>query len=128
MVCLTPNQRNAAERMLLRGSTHSVIARNFLLSRSTIFRLNQLLRETGTANDRPRSGCPRVTSRRQDRFIRFTHLRNRFRIAVETAKTTPRTHNNRISSATVKNCLPEFGLRSRRPYVDVPLNTSSTSG
>ena len=72
-------------------------------------------------NDRPRSGRPRVTTRRQDRYIRLTHLRNRFRTAVETFQVTPGTHNNRISADTVRIRLQEFGLRPRRPYVGMPL-------
>jgi hypothetical protein len=37
----------------------------------------------GNTNDRPRSGRPRVTTARQDRLMRLTHLRNRTRTAVE---------------------------------------------
>ena len=51
----------------------------------------------------------------------LSHLRNRFRTAVETAQLTPGTHNNRISADTVRNRLREFGLRPRRPYVGMPL-------
>ena len=63
---------------------------------------------------------PRVTTRRQDRYMCLSHLRNRFRTAVETAQVTPGTHNNRISADTVRN-RREFGLRPRRPYVGMPL-------
>ena len=81
----------------------------------------QRLRQTGTTNDRPRSGRPRITSRRQDRYMRLTHLRNRFRTAFETALVTPGTHNNRISQDTVRNRLRKFGLRPHRPYVGIQL-------
>lgn len=121
MVHLTQDQRQAAVQMLLRGTSQAVIARNFQVSKSTITRLYQRLRQTGTTNDRPRSGRPRVTTRRQDRYMRLTHLRNRFRTAVETAQVTPGMHNNRISPDTVRNRLREFGLRPRRPYVGMPL-------
>ena len=121
MVRLSQEQRNEAVQMLLRGRSRAVIARNFQVSRSTITHLYQCLRQTGTTNDRPRSGRPRVTSRRQDRHMRLTHLRNRFRTAVETALVTPGTHNNRISPDTVRNRLREFGLRTRRPYVGMQL-------
>ena len=121
MVRLLQEQRNEAVQMLLRGTSQAVLARNFQVSRSTITRLYQRLRQTGTTNDRPRSGRPRVTSRRQDRYMRLTHLRNRFRTAVETALVKPETHNNRISPDTVKNPLREFGLRPRWSYVGVHL-------
>ena len=91
------------------------------MSKSTITRLYQRLCQTGTSNDRPRSGRTRVTTRRQDRYIHLTHLRSRFLTAVETSQLTPETHNNRLSADTVRNRLREFGLRPRRPYVGMPL-------
>ena len=121
MVCLTQDQRKAAVQMLLRGTSHAVIARNFQVSKSTITRLYQRLRQTGTTNDRPRSGRPCVTTCRQDLYMCPSLLRNRFRTAVETAQVTPGTHNNRISAGTVRNRLREFGVRPRRPYVGMPL-------
>lgn len=117
MVRLTQIQRNMAAQMLLQGSSQAVVARNFQASRSTISRLYQRLWQTGTTNDQPRSGRLRVTSRRQDRFSRLTHLRNRFCSAIETAENIPGTHNSRISSDTVRNRLREFGLRPHRPNV-----------
>ena len=105
MVRLTQDQRYAAVQMLLRGTSQAVIARNFQVRKSTITRLYQRLRQTGTTNDRPRSGRPRVTTRRQDRYMCLSHLRNQFRTAVETAQVTPGTHNNRISADTVRNRL-----------------------
>ena len=51
----------------------------------------------------------------------LSHLRNRFRTAVEMAQVTPGTHNNRISADTVRNRLREFGLRPCRPYVGIRL-------
>ena len=121
MIRLTQDQRNAAVQMLLRGTSQAVIARNFQVSKSTITRLYQRLRQTGTTNYRPRSGRPRVTTRRQDRYMCLSHLRNGFRIAVETAQVTLGMHSNRISADTVRNRLREFGLRPRRPYVGMPL-------
>ena len=94
MVRLTQDQRNAAVQMLLCGMSQAVIARNFLVSKSTITCLYQRLRQTGMTNDRPRSGRPRVTTRRQDRYMCLSHLRNLFHTAVETAQVTPGMHNN----------------------------------
>ena len=55
----------------------------------TVRRLRQLYRETGRTADRPRSGRPRVTTPAQDRNIRTSHLRDRYRIATKTARVTP---------------------------------------
>ena len=79
------------------------------------------LRETGHLADWPRSGRPRVKSRRQDRTIRLAHLRNRHLTATETALNTGGTHNRQISPKTVGSRLREIGLRGRRPYVGLPL-------
>ena len=121
MVRLTQDQCNAAVQMLLRGTSQAVIARNFQVSKTTVTRLYKRLRQTGTTNYRPRSGRPLVRTRRQDRYMCLSNLRNRFRTAVETAQATPGTHNNRISADAVRNRLREFGLRPRRPYVGMPL-------
>ena len=76
---------------------------------------------TGHLADRPRSGRPRMTSRRQDRTIRLAHLRIRHLTATETALNTVGTHNRQISPKTVGSRLREIGLRARRPYVGLPL-------
>ena len=114
-------QRNEAVQMLLRRTLQAVIARNFQVSRSTVTCFYQRLRQTGMTNDTPRSGHPRVTSPRQDRYMRLTHLLNQFGTEVETALVTPGTHNNRISPDTVRKHLREFRLRPRWPYVAVRL-------
>ena len=69
---------------------------------------------------RPRSGRPRVMSRRQDRTIRLAHLRNRHLTATETALNTVGTHNRQISPKTVGSRLREIAPRARRPYVGLP--------
>ena len=106
----------------MQGQRPQQVARHFGVHVSTIERLVRRLRETGRVADRSRSGLPRVTSRRQDRVIRLTHLRNRHLTATETAVNTVGSHNRRIHPKTVRNRLREFGLRARRPNVGLPLN------
>uniref|UniRef100_A0AAZ3NZM4 Transposase Tc1-like domain-containing protein n=1 Tax=Oncorhynchus tshawytscha TaxID=74940 RepID=A0AAZ3NZM4_ONCTS len=65
----------------------------------------QRYRETGRTADCPRSGRPRVTTPAQDRYIRTSHLRDRYRMATTTARVTPGTHNLSISAQTVRNRL-----------------------
>ena len=112
---LRQNEREQAVGMLLVGMTQTQIANHFNVSRMTIYRLMIRLRDTGNTSDRPRSGRPRVTTLRQDRHIRFIHLRNRFVTAVHTARLTPGRTNVRISDQTVRNRLHQCGLRARRP-------------
>ena len=61
--------------MLECGRTEIQVARRFNVARSTIIRLTRRVRETGTFADRPRSDAPRVTTVRQDNYIRQRHLR-----------------------------------------------------
>ena len=68
------------------------------------------------ANDRPRSGRPRITNHVQDRYIRVFQLRNRTVTASQTASNIPGLR--RISAQTVWCRLPEQDIRARRPYFD----------
>ena len=67
MVRLTDVQRGRAIALLMQGQRQQLVANHFGVNVSTIERLVRRLRETGHLADRPRSGRPRVTSRRQDR-------------------------------------------------------------
>ena len=69
--------------------------------------------------DRRRSGRPRVTSLRQDTYIRVTHLRNRLQTAALTARSIPGLRN--ISLRTVRNCLRERNIRPQRPAIRLVL-------
>ena len=117
MARLTEVQRGQAIALLMQGQTQ----RQFGVNVSTIERLVRRLRETGRLADRPRTGRPRVTTRRQDRAIRLAHLRNRYVTATETANNTIGNHNRHIHPKTVRNRLREAGLRCRRPCVGLPL-------
>ena len=121
MVRLTDVQRGRAIALLMQSQRQQQVANHFGVIVSTIERLVRRLRETGHLTDRPRSGRPRVMSRRQDRTIRPAHLRNRHLIATATALYTVGTHNRQISPKTVGSRLREIGLRARRPYVVLPL-------
>jgi hypothetical protein len=52
-----------------------------------------------------------------DRYIRTSHLRDRYRMATITARDTPGMHNLSISAQTVRNRLREAGLGACRPVV-----------
>ena len=118
---MTQVQRERALGMLHAGQNFTVVAGHFGVSISTIQRLWTRVQDTGSTNDRPRSGRPRVTTMRQDRRIRVLHLRERLRPATVTAVEVRGTHNARISAQTVRNRLRSAGLRARRPYYGLPL-------
>lgn len=119
---LTQVQRERAIGMLHVGRSFTDVARHFHVSISTVQRLWTRLRDTGSTNDRPRSGRPRVTTMGQDRHIRVLHLRDRRRAATVTATEVRGTHNDRISAQTVRNRLRAAGLTARRPYYGLPLS------
>ena len=113
---LSQNQRMQAVGMVEGGLRPVEVARRFGVTAAVIYRLLNRYRITGSTADRPRSGRPRVTTPAQDRYIRTSHLRDRFLPATRTAAITPGRTNNRISAQTVRNRLSEYGLRCRRPY------------
>ena len=102
--------RERALGMLQGGMRTADVTRAINCNIHTVRRLRQRYRETGRTADRPRSGRPRVTTPAQDRYIRTSHLRDRYRMATTTAKVTPGTHNPSISAQTVCNrlraCMP----------------------
>ena len=100
---LCNDERNRAVTMLHQGATQQQVAIALGVHQTTVHRLQGRFVHFGNTNDRPRSGRPRVTTARQDRLMRLTHLRNRTRTAVETAITTPGTNNGRISAQNVRN-------------------------
>ena len=102
--------------MLQGGMRTADVARAINCNVRTVRRLRQRYRETGRTADRPHSGRPRVTTPAQDRYIRTSHLRVRYRMAT-TARVTPATHNPSISAQTVRNRLRQAGLRACRPVV-----------
>ena len=113
---LTPLQRGMAIGMLQAGQTPTAVARQLGCHFSTVTRLSQCHQITGSVNDRPRTGRPRVTTAAPDRYIRVTHLRNRMMPATRTVH---QVHGPRgpVSTDTVRRRLRAAGLRDRRPYV-----------
>jgi transposase len=111
---LDPATRNIVIGRLQAGVSQSEIARTENVNQSTISRLWNRFQQTGSTNDRPRSGRPRITTPGQDCYIRVFHLRNRTVAATATAVGIPGLR--RISSQTIRNRLRQYGIRPRRPY------------
>ena len=96
--------RNQAIGMLVAGSTKAEVARRLNCHPTTISRLQRRYQHTGNVKDLPKSGRPRVTTRRQDVNIRVTHLRDRFTPAAETARRIRTIHGYVNLSPKHKNC------------------------
>ena len=117
----TTEERARALGMLETRAKQTDVARVFDAHRSTVSRLVTRYRVTGAVTDLPRSGRPRATTLRQDKAIRLTHLRNRFKTATSTASETPGRYRPRISRDTVLRRLRSDDIRCRRPYVGAHL-------
>ncbi|XP_069139212.1 uncharacterized protein [Argopecten irradians] len=118
---LTDTQRHEVRGtctcMLAGGLPRREIARRMGCSPSTIVRLHQRYVQTGSLNDRPRPGRQRVTSDRQERYIRVTHLRDRFQTASQRARKSIGINGRRISISTVRRRLRSgAGWKACRPF------------
>ena len=112
---LREHERLRAIGMIQAGTSESEVARIFGVHRNTISALWRRFGFTGSVRDSQRAGRPRVTSRRQDNYIRVVHLRNRFQTAALTARSIPGLRP--ISGRTVRNRLLEHNIRPRRPVI-----------
>ena len=110
---LTEAERNRAIGMANMGASQRQIARTFNCSQAAISNLLSRYQQTGQAQDRPRSGRPRVTTPAEDRYIRTIHLRNRFVTATSTAATAL---GHPVSRRTVIRRLRMAGIRAFRPF------------
>ena len=81
---LDPATRNIAIGRLQAGESQNEVARTLNVNQSTISKLWNRFQQTGSTNDRQRSGRPG-----QDRYIRVFHLRNRTVVASTTADGIP---------------------------------------
>lgn len=118
---MTLDQRNVAIGMLTAGSSVRDVARHFGFSERTIHRLKTRFRQTGSVSDLPRSGRPKVTTARQDRYLVTSSRRNRFLTRRQLRDRLRRVDGTHVSVQTVQNRLHASGLRGRRPYVGIPL-------
>ena len=115
---LDPATRNVAIGRLQAGESQNEVVRTLNVNQSTISRLWNRFQQTGSTNDRQRSGRRRITTGK-DRYIRVFHLRNRTVAASTTAAEIPGLR--RISSQTVRNRLQQHGIIPKRQYLGAVL-------
>ena len=115
---LSALERERGIGMAMMGATTSHIARTLNCSRLTVSRLLSRYNQTGSTQDMPRSGRPRVTTAQEDRHLRTIHLRNRFLTTTSTAATAL---GHRISRFNVARRLRSVGICTRRPPLAMTL-------
>ena len=107
--------------MLTAGMRNREVASHFKVSESIISRLSTKFRQTGSVKDLPRTGRPRKTTRREGNYIVTSSRRDIFLSGAKIAGLVRNATGTRISAKTVRRRLRCARLRSRRPYVGVPL-------
>jgi len=91
--------------MLEGGMTVNDVAVSFGVHRTTIRRLAQCCRTTGTVKDMPRSGRPKRLTSREESYIRITEGRDRFLPETRIVDRVQRATGVCISAQIVRNKL-----------------------
>lgn len=91
------------------------VCNEFGVHRTTVWRLMARWRATGSVVDGRRSGRPKVTVPRMDRYVRLSVLRNRRLNATDIQNKLHRVYGVRLSDQTIRNRLHAAGLRARIP-------------
>ena len=118
---LSKSDRNIALGLLEAGVRVIDVARRFGYHERTIYRLRARYLQTGSVDDRPRSGRPRKTTPREDRYLVTSSRRNRFMAVPKLVERLRHATGARISHKTARNRHRSARLRARRPYKGIPL-------
>ena len=109
---ITPKKRAVCVALQKEGLSCREIARRVGISKSSVDRAVQLMKETGQYSSRKRSGRPRVTTSRDDSAIKRAVTKNPFISSEEIRAQLP---NTAVSSRTIRRrLLVDFKLPSRR--------------
>ncbi len=114
---LSKSDRLIAVGKVAAGSSLREVAQHYNVNTKTIRRLMVKHRESGSVDDKPRSGRPKVTTERQDRYLVITALRNRKQTAKELNNSLQNTvppGARRISCQTVRRRLHGVHLHARK--------------
>ena len=115
---LSDEERARALGRMVAGIHPQDVANQFNVHPSTIIRLRDRHRATGTVSERPRSGRPKVTTQHEDRYIAVTVARRRFVDGPSLERIFRQQQGpgaRRISVQTVRNRVRASGFSSRKP-------------
>ena len=118
---LSIQDRGRAIGWLHDGQTQRTVAQHLNVSQGIIGRLWQRFRTTNAVQNRPRSGRPRSTTAREDRFLMITALQQRFVTARHLRDQLRAARGTNVSDQTIRNRLRDRGLQCRHPAVRPPL-------
>lgn len=112
---LTQIEAVQAVTLVGEGRSFRYVARVLGVHHTTIIRVVQRFRETGTHARRPGQGRHRATSQRDDDFLRLNILRDRTSTSRSLNDLIREVRHVHISDRTVRRRFHEANLRSRRP-------------
>ncbi|KAK7098606.1 hypothetical protein V1264_002863 [Littorina saxatilis] len=112
---LSDLDRGRAIGWLQDGVAARQVAQRLAVAPSVIIRLKQRVQATGRVQERQRSGRPRVTTQREDRFIQRQAMQQRLATANNIRQRLQVTTNTVVGGQTIRNRSHNFGLRARRP-------------
>lgn len=97
----------------LREERYSIrqISQKLKLSINGVVKTIHRYRDTGSYDDRPRSGAPRKTSQREDKFLVVTSKRDRFKTIADLTTEFNTSRETSISQSTVRRRLAAKNLR-----------------
>lgn len=87
------------------------ISKKLKLSVSGVVKIVHRYRDTGSYNDRPRSGAPRKTSKREDKFLTVTSKRDRFKTVRDLTAELNTSRETSVSESTVRRRLAAKNLK-----------------
>jgi len=114
---LSAEDRGRALGMLQRNTSMREVARQLGVSHSVISRLWHRHLATGRLQDRPRSGRPKKTTNREDRYITRQAIQNRWAPSSFIRQQLRAYSNVNVSLQTIRNRLHAANIRSYRPAV-----------
>ena len=103
--------------MLEAGHSQRQVAGQFNVTQSVISRLRNRYNQTGTVQERQRSGRPRCTTAREDRYLGLIARRQRFQSAIRLNADFRQAIGRRVSTQTIRNRFHAPNLRACRPTV-----------
>ncbi|XP_073529695.1 uncharacterized protein [Phyllobates terribilis] len=128
---LSKEKRVAIITLTNKGQSVRKIEKTLKVSPSAVAKTIKRYKETGSHEDRPRKGRPRVTSASEDKFIGVTSLRNR-RLTVaqirDQVNATQSSSSRHISTTTVKRRLCVAGLHGKIAARKPLLGTGNKKG
>ena len=116
---MTFEQRERAIGMFTAGMSAREVDLRFQRHESTISRLLNRFQRTGNVADR--SGRPRRTTPREDRFLTTSSRHNRFLSSRKLGRLLRNTTSTKVCDRTVRNRLHAARLKACRPYVGISL-------